>query len=88
MQPVPYIDADGNVQTFNPIDYFPSDVNDPTYGFSPNVQRRMMQGLADNFPALEVGGYGEEEKSSSGKLRTEIAGNGFIVAEDKEEDTE
>ena len=89
LQPVPYIDADGNVQTFNPIDYFPSDVNDPTYAYSPTVQRRMMQGLADSFPALEVGGYGKSDDTSTGKLRTEIAGNGFIVAEDKEqEDTE
>jgi GH24 family phage-related lysozyme (muramidase) len=86
LQPVPYIDADGNVQTFNPIDYFPSDVNDPRYGYSPTVQGRMMQGLADNFPALEVGNYGGKEESSSGKLRTEIAGNGFIVAEDKEQE--
>ena len=86
LQPVPYIDADGNVQTFNPIDYFPSDVNDPTYAFSPTVQGRMMQGLADSFPALEVGSYGSKEETSSGKLLTEIAGNGFIVAEDKEQE--
>ena len=86
LQPIQYVDANGNVQSFSPLDYFPSPSNEAEFGYSPVVQRRMMQGLADDFPALEVGNYSKNEDNSSGPLRSEIRGSGFIVVDEEEQE--
>ena len=81
LQPVPYVDANGNVQTFNPLDYFPSPSNEAEFGYSPTVQRRMMQGLVEGFPALDIG---DSNKKQPGV--TTLGGYSFTVVDDNEQD--
>ena len=90
LQPIPYVDANGNVQTFSPLDYFPSPSNEAEFGYSPNVQAKIMQGLADGFPALDIGGNSPSSEDTDGKSRLEISGYSFIVTDDneKQEDSE
>lgn len=81
IQPVPYVDANGNVKTFNPLNYFPSPSNEAEFGYTPTVQGRMMQGLADDFPALEIGDSNKANKTDN----VTIGGYSFKVVEENEE---
>ena len=78
LQPVRYVDSNGNVQTFNPLE---TGLLDDGMGWTPRNQEKVLSGIAENFDAVTFTRGGTGPQSGDGRTRVSIGFGNFAIVD-------